>query len=207
MTSKHLISLDLSTTCTGFAVFNIEDKTLLRSGVITSKIKSVYPGGTLSKLQDLSLQVIEILKEYDPHLEIIAIEEINRHKSRKSGKVLDGYHWILLQGFPQDWIERVRFVDSDGACGWRTFFNLKLSEEDKLMNKEHKKANKKPKTKIKRGELKTKKLPIITKKHLAERLINKTFKTSFDVTKHPKHSDEVDAIGVGFFWLQSHNKL
>jgi len=196
MTSRHLISLDLSTTCTGFAVFNIPDKTLIKSGIITSKIKSIYPIGTLSKLQDLSEKILTVLQEYNNTLEIIVIEEVNRHKSRMSGKVLDGYHWILLKNLSSEWLEKVVFFDSDGASGWRTFFNLRLSEQDKQLNKVHKKSNKKLSNK--------KKFIIITKKHLAERLVNKRFNTTFDVTKHSKHSDEVDAIGVGYAWLEKY---
>ena len=88
----------------------------------------------------------------------------------------------------------ITYIDSDGLNGWRTFLNLKLSAADKAINKEHKKLNKK----LKKG---SKKLPIINKKHLACRFVNKTYKLDLDVDLRETDGDIADSIGLGTVFL------
>lgn len=197
MTSNYLLSLDLSTTCTGWAIYEISSKRLISYGIIKSTAKKInkltYPEKQLLKIQNISIQIVELVLQWKPCM--IIIEEINRHKSRMSGKTLDMLHGVLLYMFvDHNLIDRVLFFDSDGAIGWRTKLRLLMSAEDRLKNKERKKLNKK----IAKG---TKKLPIINKKHLACRYVNKRFGTNFDVDLNATDNDTVDAIGLGISFL------
>ncbi len=199
MTSKILLSLDLSSTCTGWAKLDIESNKLLSFGSIypsfknpvTKKIpKYSYPQLHVLKLRELADQVIELL---DDSIKVIAIEEINRGKSRIGQKVLDSFHAVLLERMPWEYTQKVIFYDSDGKDGWRSVngLALQLSEFDKLSNKNAKKLNKK----LGKGE---KKLPIITQKTLAVRYVNKRYELTL---KEADDSDAADAIGLGTFVL------
>ncbi len=87
-------------------------------------------------------------------------------------------------------VDRIVLKDSDGLVGWRSDLNLRLSEDDKRLNKYRRAYNKK----LPKG---VKQLPIITKKHLACRFVNKTYHTVYDVDKNKSDSDVCDAIGLG----------
>jgi hypothetical protein len=196
---KILLSLDLSSTCTGWAKFDIESKKLLSYGSIypsfknpvTKKIpKYSYPQLQVLKLRVLSDQIIEIV---DINTSVIVIEEINRGKNRLGQKVLDGLHFVLLERMPWDYVQRVFYYDSDGRDGWRSVngLALQLSEFDKLSNKNAKKINKK----LGKGEKKT---PVITQKTLAIRYVNKRYQLNLT---EAEDSDAADAIGLGTFVL------
>ena len=121
-----LLALDLSTTATGYAVFKADTKELLHYGVIKAKVKGItklsYPIRPLYKMYSIADQIKELIEDYQSkgfNFEKIAIEEVNRHKSRLSGKTLDGLHWIVLNRFSEDLLKRVKFIDSDGKTGWR----------------------------------------------------------------------------------------
>ena len=203
---SKMLCLDLSTTCTGFAVFCLETKKLLDYGFIKPNKKGMsklsYPIKQLRVMQDLATQIIHLVYKIDGfsmdgsknHLKMILIEEVNLHKSRMTGKTLDGLHWILLQRLAGDrdekYEERVRYRDSDGDAGWRTRLGLKLSDMDKKVNAVHNKINKKKK----KG---TSDLVIINKKHLAARYVNSSLGLGFDVDQNPNDNDIVDAIGLG----------
>jgi hypothetical protein len=195
-----LLALDLSTTATGFAFFDIETGELLEKGVIKitdSKFKGLtYPEKQLQKMKAYSYEIMDIvnLKLIEGHSLKIIIEEVNRHKSRMTGKTLDGLHWILLNEMLEDTIKTVSYVDSDGLTGWRTTLGLFLTETDKLVNKDHRAKNKKrPKG--------SKKLPIITKKDLACRFANKHYNLDLDCVKKSTDGDIADAIGLGASFL------
>lgn len=193
----YLISLDLSTTSTGYAIFNFKSQELLTYGFIKSDAEKInnlkYPKKQLFKIRNIVSQIIKLLIEYNPKL--IIIEEVNLHKSRLSGKTLDALHAILWEKLPEIMLEKVVYMDSDGLEGWRTRLNLRLSESDKLKNKERKSLNKK----IARG---IRKLPIINKKHLACAFVNKFYKLKFDVDQNESDNDIVDAIGLGNAYLR-----
>ncbi len=193
---NKLLSLDLSTTCTGWAIH--EGEKLVDYGRIKPKVKGVtklkYPVQQLRKMQSLADQIEILILEKKPDL--IVIEEVNRHKNRISGKTLDGLHWLVLLKFSEEDLEKVVYMDSDGSHGWRKVLNLQLTDADKQINKEHKKLNKK----IAKGETK---LPIINKKHLACRMVNYVYKTTFDVDLNSTDSDVVDAIGLGLGYIES----
>lgn len=187
-----LLTLDLSTTCTGFAIFDLQTKKLERYGFIKPNKKGMskleYPKKQLYVMRDLAAQ-IKALVDSIPDLKMILLEEVNLHKSRMAGKTLDGAHWILLNSLDEFSMNKVRYRDSDGETGWRTRLNLRLSEMDKKLNAERKKLNKKLRPKDQ--------LPIINKKHLAARYVNSKLGTNFDVDQNSTDNDVVDAIGLG----------
>lgn len=193
MTPKLLLSLDLSTTATGWAVFNIETKELLTYGALKPKVagltKMKYPLQQLKKIQNMVSQIQELISQYS-NIQAIVIEEVNRHMNRVAGKTLDSLHGLLWDRIESQ-IHLITYIDSDGREGWRTRLKLKLSEADKENNKDRKKTNKK----IAKGQTK---LPIINKKHLACRFVNKKFNLNFDVDLNATDNDVVDAIGLGW---------
>lgn len=205
MTCNLLLSLDLSTTCTGYALFDITTKELVAHGFIKPDFRNpikrgiityTYPRAQIYKLRELVNQIMtdETLKLKE--VKYIVIEEVNRGISRLPQKTLDGYHFMLLNAMDDATLDKVRYVDSDGKCGWRsrgTGLSLQLSEQDKLLNKENKKINKK----ASRGH----KVPIITQKHLACRLVNKKFNLNLDVDARAEDSDMADAIGLGLYYV------
>lgn len=187
-----LIALDLSTSCTGFAIFDVETKALLEYGTMKPKVKGVakytYPKGQLLKMQNLANQIKELI-DSKGDVSAISIEEINSGVSRIGQKVLDGFHFILLDRI-QDRMDMISFRDSDGDSGWRRALNLVLGENDKRLNAERRRRNEA----IPEGE---KELPLITKKHLACRFVNKTYGLQLDPDENKTDSDVGDAIGLG----------
>ena len=199
--NKKLLALDLSTTCTGYAFFNVERCELLSFGVIkpTKKglAKLTYPKKQLFIMRDISKKIIDLIKENEPEaLSIILIEEINRSISRTSQKTLDGFHYILVDYLEKaQLVDRVKYKDSDGKTGWRSKLGLVLSADDKKMNEKHRQINSKKR-------IGSKDLVIINKKHLAARKVNELYGTDFDVEESPEIADMVDAIGLGTAYLQ-----
>jgi hypothetical protein len=203
---KKLLTIDLSTTSTGWAVFDLEKRQLEDYGFIKPEKKGLsklsYPEKQLKTMQSIGFKLMEVIYRVDGFaidgsqnlLKTILIEEVNRHKSRMTGKTLDGMHWVLMEMLAGDndlqYIKRVKYRDSDGPTGWRSRLNLRLGENDKKLNAERKKINKK---KVKG----TADLPIINKKHLAARYVNSQLGLSFDVDKNATDNDVVDAIGIG----------
>ena len=195
MISNLLLSLDYSTTCTGWSIFDIENKKLLFYGIIKPKVlllsKMKYPKKQLEVCKSIAEQLWQLILKYNP--DRIVMEEINRHKSRLSGKTLDGGHYIFYYKIQKE-LAKVTMMDSDGKTGWRTRLQLFMSDADKLHNKEAKKLNKK----LLKG---TKKIPKITKKHLAARFVNSHYCTSFDVDAQVSDADISDSIGLGHAFL------
>jgi hypothetical protein len=189
---KKLLTIDLSTTCTGWALFDVETRQLEDFGALKPDKKGLskmkYPLKQLAVMKSLAAKIDQVIVGASPYL--IVIEEVNRHKSRMSGKTLDGMHWILLDYLGEAEAKKIRYVDSDGPTGWRSRLNLRLGENDKKLNAERKKINKR-KT---RGYAD---LPIINKKHLAARYVNSALGLNFDVDKNATDNDIVDAIGMG----------
>lgn len=201
-----LVSLDLSTTCTGYAIFDIESKSLLEYDILKPKVKGItkmkYPKQQLLKMISLSEQINDLLAEIQP--EKIVIEEIaGGAKARLTQKTLDGFHYILahfllIKGWP---IEDIYYYDVSGDKGWRTpDLDLKLTPQDKINNKEHRALNKT----LSKGNTK---LPIIGFKHLSCRYANQTFGLDLNVDQNKTDGDKADAICMGHaFLLYRYNK-
>lgn len=182
----------------GWAKFCMNTFALLAFGVIEPDYKNpkkllAYPQMHILKLRRLADQVLELI---DAKVRKVVVEEINRGKNRLGQKVLDGFHFVLLERMPWDIAQMVTFWDSDGLTGWRSAqgLGLQLSEVDKATNKDRKKFNKK----LGRRE---KKLHIITQKTLACRFVNKHYGLKLDEYKDSTDADRADAIGLGHFWL------
>lgn len=190
---SKLLALDLSTSATGWALFNRETKQLLDFGHFEPELpagytKLKYPTLPLLKMQNLTSQIKSFL-DVQPEISHIAIEEINRGVSRMGQKVLDGFHFILLDRL-QAQIPQIQFRDSDGKTGWRPALGLVMGEMDKKLNVERKKRNKVTPKGIK-------KLHIITKKDLACRYVNKRYGLQLDCEARETDGDRADAIGLG----------
>lgn len=192
---KVLLSLDLSTTCTGWSVFDADTNSLITYGALKPSTKGlskmVYPKQQLTKMIDLSLQIRNVIDQYKPTR--IVIEEIAGSKQRLGQKVLDGLHWIVLIHNPEI-LDIVEYYDVTGADGWRTHLGLKLSDEDKLANKEAKKLNPTldPKSR----------LPIYDAKDLACRYVNETFGLALDPQASQSDADIGDSISIGSAYLK-----
>lgn len=145
-------------------------------------------------MRSMATQIRELVQRNEAtngEISKIYLEEINHGVSRLGQKTLDGAHFILMDEFERHgMIDRVSYIDSDGAHGWRSRLGLKLNDYDKEINKKHKAINKRKK----KG---TPDLIIITKKHLAMRYVNAQLGTTFNVDENPTDNDAIDAIGLG----------
>jgi hypothetical protein len=192
---RTLLALDLSTTCTGWAVFNIDDKSLVTYGTLKPKVKGLdkmeYPRQQLEKMNDLGLKIRSLVENYKP--KYIVIEEIAGSKQRLGQKTLDGLHWIVLQLNPEI-IDIVTYYDVTGADGWRTNLGLKLTDADKEANKEAKKLNKHLTGKNK--------MPEYGPKDLACRYANFRYKLTLDPQVNQYDADVGDAVCLGDAFLK-----
>lgn len=195
MTPNILLSLDLSTTCTGWAKWDIKRKRLLSYGKLKPLVKNPkkkgvplleYPFIQLLKMQDLSEQIKTLITDDISH---IVIEEVNQGKNRIGQKVLNGLHWILLERLKSGDLKKVSFCDSDGKVGWRSGLKLVLSDADKLYNKSVKKLNK---------DIKGKKVQKITLKTLSCRFANREFGLDLNAERDIADADMADAINLGY---------
>lgn len=190
-----LLSLDLSTSSTGYAYY--KDGKLIEYGNIYPDMKGlsklVYPEQQIKKIRTLVDKLCHMIIHGPLGVpDQIVIEEINAHKNRMAGKTLDMFHGVLLHCIG-DWaFPRITYMDSDGKDGWRTKLRFVLTDADKEANKEAKKLNK---------TIKGRKLPIITKKHLAARFVQAKYGIHLDVDENSEDADKADAIGLGHAYL------
>lgn len=190
-----LLSLDMSTTCTGWSVFEIESKRLIARGIIKPSTKGgiakmAYPRQQLMKMIDIGYQLLTLIENVKPSC--IVIEEIAGSKNRLGQKTLDGLHYVVAWVI-EDYLSIVRYYDVTGASGWRTHLRLRLSEADKLANKEAKSLNKKLAA--------SQRIPIIGPKHLAVRHVNARFELGLNYDTCETDGDQADSIGMGDAFL------
>lgn len=197
--SKTLLSLDMSTTCTGWSLFDIETRALLLYGLIKPSTKGgvnkmTYPKQQLTKMLDISEQIEQLIQLHQPSS--IVIEEIAGSKNRMGQKTLDGLHFIVVMKI-EPYLDRVSFYDVTGSDGWRTHLKLRFSDADKLANKEAKKLNKKLAA--------SQRMPVITPKHLACRHANHRFNLALDCDQRETDGDLADSISMGdSFMMQTY---
>lgn len=199
MEEDVIISLDMSTTCTGWSTFK-PDGTLINYGIIKPQVKGLskltYPKKQLRICQNIADQIEKLVFDKLTENGIIVIEEINRHKNRMSGKTLDALHAIVWDRFGDHagWLDSIRYIDSDGKTGWRTRLGkyMTLSDADKEHNKEARKLNK-----ILKGK---DKIPLVTKKTLACRFVNRVYNQKFDIIANKTDEDICDSIGLGYVY-------
>jgi len=189
--SSQLLSLDLSTKSTGYAILDLESSALLTYGLLKPKTKGLstltYPQGSLKRIQSICEQIVTLLDTY-PNIEQIVIEEINQHRSRIGGKTLDGLHFVLLDRI-QDKLPIITYKDCGGATGWRKDLQLYLNDDDKEFNK------------LMRDQ--GKKKEVVTPKHLACRFVKENYGLDFDPVKE---NDLADAICLGHVMVAKHHE-
>lgn len=195
-TEKVLLSLDMSTTCTGWSLFGLESKKLLQSGLIKPSTKGgvakmLYPKQQLTKMIDIAGQILQLITNFNPAC--IVIEEIAGSKNRMGQKTLDGLHFIVAWVI-QDYLDRVRYYDVTGNAGWRFHLQLKLDDADKAANKEAKVLNKKLSA--------SQRIPIIGPKHLACRYANRLYGTQLNCDTAETDGDLADSISMGSAFLK-----
>lgn len=195
MDAKILLSLDMSTSCTGWSLFEIETGALLTHGLIKPSTrggiaKMTYPRQQLMKMLDISAQIEQLILTHNPS--IIVIEEIAGSKNRMGQKTLDGLHFIVVMAI-EKFLDQVRYYDVTGSNGWRTHLKLRLSDADKLANKEAKKLNKKLAA--------SQRMPVVTPKHLACRHANARFNLALDYDSRETDGDLADSISMGDSFL------
>ncbi len=197
---KILLSLDLSTTCTGWSTFDLDSKKLVSYGYLkpSTKVngtpisKEKYPMQQLLKMQDLSCKILNLIEQHKPTH--IVIEEIAGSKNRLGQKVLDGFHFILLT-YIQKYIPIIEYYDVSGKDGWRTHLGFRLTEADKQNNKENRKLN----NQLAKG---TRKLPIIDNKDLACRHVNAKYGLMLDAQTSQSDTDLADSVSMGSAWIE-----
>jgi len=196
MISK-VLSLDLSTSCTGFSVFDLNTKKLLEYKAIKSNTKGLagmtYPELTLTKMVNYAKVLREEIIAVNPS--IIVIEEIAGSKQRLGQKTLDGMHWILLFHIPE-YLKKVYYYDVSGTNGWRTHLQLRLTDEDKKHNAQLKKFNKQ----IHPNQTPLKKIGF---KHLSQRYANHIFGLTLNVDERVTDGDIADSLCMGYSFLKN----
>lgn len=195
MDAKTLLALDMSTTCTGFALFDIAERKLLKTGKLKPSTKGgvnkmTYPRQQLTKMIDLGNQIKNLIEQEKPTS--IVIEEIAGSKNRMGQKTLDGFHFVVAW-IIQDYLDIVAYQDVTGSAGWRTGLQLRLSDADKHNNKEAKKLNKKLAA--------AQRLPVVGPKHLAARFANAVYQLELDVDECETDADVADAVSMGHFYM------
>lgn len=192
-----IITLDLSTASTGYAVFDKKTKKLITYGALKPQVpglhKLKYPAAALFKIKDISAKVKDLIAEHNP--DKIIIEEVNRGVNRISQKSLDALHFFVLDYLcilDKDWLNRIVYIDSNGSKGWRGALGLRLSDEDKKKNKEIRAKNKKSKMKYNPIDWKT----------LAQRHVNAKFNLNLDIEADSSNADICDAIALGDAYLE-----
>lgn len=190
---KVLLSLDMSTTCTGWSVFDVETKTLVSYGTIKGKnVKDTSSyRALLKKMELISFEIRQLILNYKPTY--IVIEEIAGSKNRIGQKTLDMLHGIVWKAI-DEFLDIVDYYDVSGIRGWRTDLGLKLTDADKLSNKEAKKLN----PKLGKG---VSKLPIYGPKDLAARHANRKYGLNLDPQMRQFDADIADSVSMGDAWL------
>jgi hypothetical protein len=188
-----ILSIDLSTTCTGWALFNTNGRILIDYGTIRGKTQKGLSkwNTTLNKMKIMAEEIHELIRLYEP--DKIVIEEITGSKNRMGQKTLDMMHGILWITIEHD-LQKVEYYDVTGNKGWRVHLNLRLDDADKLSNKEARKLNKTLPSK--------QQIPIIGPKHLAARHANATFNLDLNVDLRKTDADMADAICIGDAFLK-----
>jgi hypothetical protein len=200
MTSSEetLLSIDLSLTNTGWALFSLKTKKLLEYGELSPSKRGLkdlrYPQETTIRIRRQVDQILKLLE--NKNIKHIIIEEVNRGIGRISQRILCSLHGVLLDRMSETDLHKVLMIDSDGKHGWRSKagLGLQLTELQRVQNKEIRKFNRQ----VRKG----KKLKVIDIKQLAINYVNEVYKMNLS----EKDSDIADAIGMGTFFLNNYKR-
>lgn len=174
-----IIGLDLSTSSTGYCVFEVKGrkKTLLKHGIVKPKVKGIskhkYPIKTYLNMVDVASKLKDIIAEWEP--EKVYIEEVNRGINRIGQKGLDGLHWMVIHYcimIDPDFLKKIHYVDSNGKTGWRTILGISIKDYKHLKGTS------------------------LRWKVAAQDFVNKKYKKEFDVLTHPSDADMIDSIAM-----------
>lgn len=120
-----ILSLDLSTSRTGYAFFNDED--LVEYGAISPERYTGchldrYPKKTIMNCRSIAVSLRKLCFKHDP--DIILIEEVNPNKRSgvKSIKSLAMLHGIIMAIFKMKWLNSTQIMTSSE---WRSIIGLK----------------------------------------------------------------------------------
>lgn len=185
----RLLALDLSTSSTGIATFQDGKLTEYYCNSFSDLKKSQktgYPHDSLARIRRMVGATLDIIEAQRP--DVIYIEEINRGCNRIAQKTLDGLHYVLLNAMKPEDVVKVKFMDSDGATGWRSpaGLNLRLTPEQSKANKKLKGSKK------------------ITKKDLALAFVESHFGIGL---AGPGSEDIADAICMGYVAAKLESRL
>lgn len=216
----RVLALDLSTHA-GYAILDGEmgDKNpkLVASGTIDFDKKlfdfGPYPHCYWKAAEYMAEKIwrhVEGLNELDFAPDVVVIEEINSGRDRYVQKWLENIHTAVLKFLgdaPEDDFgkhkplyepDKIVYLNSDGADGWRTNLGLKMSKEQKRANAKLSKAKRAAEemhTKLDKSALGIR--GKVTKKHLAVAHAN----TTFNLHLKMKDNNEADAICLGLAFL------
>lgn len=185
-----ILSLDLSTTNTGWCILDSKTKKIISLGNIKPLVKNPskrgiktyqYPTIQLLKMRDIAERLKRLVAE---DIDVVVVEEVCRHKARLTGKVLDGLHFIFLDRLSQEQLTKIKYVD---VSWWRQKLGIRLSEYDKEQNKEIRRLNKKVRKEHQKKP--------IDWKDLSQRYVKKRFAIDAE------DADIADSICVGISYI------
>lgn len=173
-----ILCLDMATK-TGWAFFNgqeLDDYGLFQfreSAIDYQKFSGNSTENALKLAEQVATRLVRLYKEKEP--DILVIEQTNLGRSRFSQKVIEWIHCFFLSSLKKETLKNPIYLDSSY---WRKKVQLKMTKEDKKHNQEIRKNKG-------RG--------LLTKKHLAVRMVNQLFNKEFRIKDH----DICDAILLG----------
>lgn len=179
---SKILALDLATT-TGWALFDLKSKRLLKYGAISVENSdeiqkaSPYPYNYIALAKFMAEQLVDFIKNnFDiEDLDAIYIEETNGSKYVFSQKKLEFYHAFSLDLLITKVGTDIRYIRSSA---WRKTIGLRMTKEDKKHNALVSKKKAKGR---------------ITQKHLSVRMVNELYSLSLK----QKDDDIADAICLG----------
>lgn len=194
-----LLSLDISTSCSGWSLFDIATGTLIEHGILEPQMpkgysKMVYPEKALHATMSMSQQLHDLVLSKLP--QEIVIEEVNRGISRIGQKSLDAIHFMFLEKLfrtEPSYIKLTHYLDSNGTDGWRPTLGIRLS----ILDKE---ANKAIKIRIKKFKSKE---SVVNWKTLSVRWVMANYHLPLKTDNDPgTDGDIADSIALGAAWLK-----
>lgn len=194
-----VLGLDISSS-TGWALVEGEKgqiPSIVQYGTLVNakKVKDYgeYPWSIVEAAEEMCSLIFNQVRVLlaQPGVDLIVIEETNLGKRRTSQKVLEWIHLLTLLQFRNN-IQHIPIMYVDTG-EWRKVLNIRLTNEDKKMNKKVRDAKRKASSKGTKVDFKA--LGArgrVGKKHLAIRYVNHTFGLALKV----KDDDVADCISL-----------
>jgi len=192
-----ILALDISSRCTGWAVYDGISQTLTDYGAISnySKCNQKYPFNYLERAEYMAKSILQLIVKIRPST--LIIEETNQSKSRYTQKLLEFVHCLSLYKINVVFSGSVYYVNTST---WRNKLNVELTKSSKDNNKKLSKLKQQSKV---NGRIDRKRLiqlkkqagikGKVTKKHVAIDMVNQQFKLNLK----QKDNDIAEAILLG----------